>query len=112
MSEVNQGLAARLQERFAERITRCDVALAETTVVVSRDSLLEVMRALRDEAVFAFEQLIDLCGVDYLGYGETTHAGPRFAVVYHLLSVSNNQRLRVKVLLNDELPTVESVVTI
>jgi len=112
MSEVNQGLAARLQERFAERITRCDVALAETTVVVSRDSLLEVMRALRDEAVFAFEQLIDLCGVDYLGYGETTYAGPRFAVVYHLLSVSNNQRLRVKVLLNDELPRVESVVPI
>src|SRR3569833_4499603 len=110
MSEANQCLAARLQERFEVRISRCDVALAETTVVGSRDSLLEVMRALRDEAVFAFELLIDLCGGDYLGYGETTYAGPRFAVVYHLLSVRNNQRLRGKVLLNDEPPRVDSVV--
>src|SRR3569832_3030207 len=68
------------------------------------------MRALRVEPAFAFDQMMDLCGVDYLGYGVTTYAGPRFAVGYHLLSVSNNQRLRVKVLLNDELPRVESVV--
>lgn len=112
MSEGNQGLAARLQDRFAGRIIRCDEYRGETTVVVARDGLLELMRELRDDAGFAFDQLIDLCGVDYLGYGESTYAGPRFGVVYHLLSVRNNQRLRVKVLLNDEPPRVESVVSI
>src|SRR3569833_3392257 len=112
MSEANQGLAARLQERFAGRIVRSDEDRGETTVVVSRDGLLETMRALRDEPAFAFDQMMDLCGVDYLGYGESTYAGPRFAVVYHLLSVRNNQRLRVKVLLNDEPPRVDSVVPI
>lgn len=112
MSEANQGLAARLQERFADRIVRSDEYRDETTVVVAREGLLETMRALRDEPAFAFEQLMDLCGVDYLGYGESTYAGPRFAVVYHLLSVRNNQRLRVKVQLNDEPPRVDSVVSI
>lgn len=110
MSEVNQGLAARLQERFAGRIARCDVDRGETTVVVPREHLLEVMSGLRDG--FAFEQLMDLCGVDYLGYGEGAYDGPRFAVVYHLLSVRLNQRLRVKVLLSDEPPRVDSVVAL
>lgn len=112
MSEVNQGLAARLQERFAGRITRCDVSRGETTVVLPREHLIEVMSALRDEDAFAFEQLIDLCGVDYQGYGEDEYQGPRFGVVYHLLSVRNNQRLRVKVLSDEDPPRVASVVDI
>ncbi|MEK7323108.1 MAG: NADH-quinone oxidoreductase subunit C [Pseudomonadota bacterium] len=112
MSEVDQGLAARLQERFAARISRCDVSRGETTVVVPGEHLSEVMTALRDEAPFGFEQLIDLCGVDYLGYGESDFQGPRFGVVYHLLSIRNNQRLRVKVLSNDDPPRVASVVPI
>lgn len=112
MSEVDQGLAARLQERFADRITRCDVSRGETTAVLSREHLSEVMTALRDEEPFGFEQLIDLCGVDYLGYGESDYQGPRFGVVYHLLSIRNNQRLRVKVLSNDDPPRIASVVPI
>ena len=112
MSEVNQSLAARLQERFTGRIIPCDEYRGETTMVVPREDLLQIMTALRDEPSFAFEQMMDLCGVDYLGYGESTYAGPRFGVVYHLLSVSKNQRLRVKVLLNDEPPRVDSVVGI
>lgn len=112
MSEVNQSLAARLQERFGGGIIRCDQHRGDTTLVVAPTGLLKMMTALRDEPAFAFEQLIDLCGVDHLGYGESTYAGPRFAVVYHLLSVSKNQRLRVKVLLEDEPPRVDSVVTV
>ena len=112
MSEANQNLGARLQERFAGRIVHCQRYRGETTVVVAREGLLETLRALRDEPAFGFEQLMDLCGVDYLGYGEDTYAGPRFAVVYHLLSLRNNQRLRVKVQLDDEPPRVDSVVPI
>src|SRR3569833_2681428 len=98
MSEANQGLAARLQERFAGRIVRSDEDRGETTVVVSRDGLLETMRALRDEPTFAFDQMMDLCGVDYLVYGESTKTNPQNTEEKHLLSVRNNQRLRVKVL--------------
>src|SRR3569832_536369 len=98
MSEANQGLAARLQERFAGRIVRSDEDRDKTTEEKTHNKQQKTMRALRDEPAFAFDQMMDLCGVDYLGYGESTYAGPRFAVVYHLLSVRNNQRLRVKVL--------------
>ena len=81
------------------------------------EKLLEVCKALRDEPEFSFEQLIDLCGVDYLEYGETAWQGSRFAVVYHLLSLKNNQRLRLKVFLDSnvnggESPRVASVIDI
>ncbi|MFA5531111.1 MAG: NADH-quinone oxidoreductase subunit C, partial [Thiohalomonadaceae bacterium] len=73
---------------------------------------LAVCQALRDEDAFQFEQLIDLCGVDYLEYGEGTWQGPRFGVVYHLLSVSHNQRLRIRTFAEGEMPVVDSVVSI
>lgn len=103
------------------------------TIEVSPDNLLSVCKTLRDE--FHFELLLDVCGVDYADYGishwrtdETTHSGfsrgvddigerkiawdkPRFASVYHLLSVSKNQRVRVKVYLEEE-PIVPSVIDI
>lgn len=116
MSDVKQDLANALQARFGSSLTECRVAVGEVTVQLPGEKLLEICTALRDEPEFSFEQLIDLCGVDYLEYGETPWQGPRFAVVYHLLSVKNNQRLRLKVFLplmsSDDMPRVDSVVNI
>ena len=86
------------------------VALDEVTVEVSAANYLSVMRTLRDTAGCQFEQLIDLCGVDYSAYQETGRDGARFAVVAHLLSVSLNQRLRVRVMCpDDDMPQVASM---
>jgi NADH-quinone oxidoreductase subunit C len=86
------------------------VALDEVTVEVSAANYLSVMRTLRDAAGCQFEQLIDLCGVDYSAYQETGRDGARFAVVAHLLSVSLNQRLRVRVMCpDDDMPQVASM---
>ena len=116
MSDVKQDLANALQSRFGSSLTECRVAVGEVTVQLPGEKLLEVCMALRDEPEFSFEQLIDLCGVDYLEYGETPWQGPRFAVVYHLLSIKNNQRLRLKVfpavLSNEDLPRMDSVIDI
>ncbi len=117
MSDIKQDLANALQARFGGSLTECRVAVGEVTVHLPGEKLLEVCKALRDEPEFSFEQLIDLCGVDYLEYGETARQGPRFAVVYHLLSIKNNQRLRLKVFLDSnidagESPRVDSVIDI
>ena len=114
MSDSNQDLAARLAARFPGAVTEVTVARGEVTAVVASPELLDVCKALRDEPQFAFEQLIDLCGVDYSQYGmdDEPWQGSRFAAVYHLLSVSRNQRLRIKVFMNEEPPRVASVVGI
>lgn len=86
------------------------VALDEVTVVISSKDYRAAMQKLRRDARCTFEQLIDLCGVDYSTYADGTYEGPRFAVVSHLLSVSLNQRLRVKVFCSDDdFPMVVSV---
>ena len=86
------------------------VALGEVTVTVKPAHYHEVMRTLRDAAGCQFEQLIDLCGVDYSTYGDGRWEGQRFAVVSHLLSVSLNQRVRVRVFCaDDEFQVVASV---
>ena len=77
-----------------------------------RQHMLDVYRALRDEPDFAFEQLIDLCGIDYSAYGDGVWNAPRFAVAYHLLSVRNNHRIRLKVFARGDVPLVDSVVSI
>ncbi|MCB1788102.1 MAG: NADH-quinone oxidoreductase subunit C [Chromatiaceae bacterium] len=109
-------------------------ALGELTLTVPRDSLLDVMRVLRGKRALAFEQCIDVCGVDYSHYGrsewltskaansgfsrgavrETPELDPnnRFAAVYHLMSVTHNVRLRVKTYLDADRPIVDSVVGI
>ncbi len=88
----------------------------ELTVVVDAGLIVDVCIALRDNIDTRFEQLIDLCGVDYSTYGEEdpprAWQGTRYAVVYHLLSVQHNHRLRVKTFLNDEMPMVASVIDI
>lgn len=90
---------------------RCvTVKLGEVTVEVAAGNYLDVMRKLRDTPGCQFEQLVDLCGVDYSAYQETGRDGARFVVVSHLLSVSLNQRVRVRVsCADDDFPVVASV---
>jgi len=88
-------------------------ALGEVTVVVKAADYIRSMMALRDTPALAFEQMIDLCGVDYSEYGEGTYEGPRFAVVVHLLSLTHNWRVRVRVFCpDDDMPLVESITPI
>ncbi|MFN9728783.1 NADH-quinone oxidoreductase subunit C [Acidovorax sp.] len=95
---------------LGSRVREVSVALDEVTVVVAASDYLEAMQLLRDAQDCRFEQLIDLCGVDYSSYGDMPNEGPRYGVVSHLLSVSLNQRVRVKVFCSDDdFPMVPSV---
>ena len=86
------------------------LAYNEVTVEVTADQYVEAMRTLRNAPDCKFEMLIDLCGVDYSDYAEVGTDGPRFAVVSHLMSLTLNQRLRVRVYCpDDDLPVVASV---
>ncbi|MEA3244253.1 MAG: NADH-quinone oxidoreductase subunit C [Pseudomonadota bacterium] len=141
-------LLSRLQERFGNTLQDARLAAREVTVEIAPQDVLDTCTALRDEADFGFDQLIDICGVDYLAYGkhewvteessatgfsrgvdansagrlpvleeelslETPQTEQRFAAVYHLLSVANNQRLRIKVFaIDDQLPIIPSVIDI
>lgn len=112
MSTSVEKLLERLQSRFGDTLTRCEEAIGEVTIEVPRSQIVEVCTALRDESALHFEQLIDLCGIDYSTYGDEEWQGDRFAVVYHLLSVKNNQRVRVRAFVEDEDPRIASVVDI
>ncbi|TQK08034.1 NADH-quinone oxidoreductase subunit C [Herbaspirillum sp. SJZ107] len=86
------------------------VALGEVTVVVKASEYLASMQKLRDDPALRFEEMIDLCGVDYSSYGEGTWDGLRFAVVVHLLSIEHNWRVRVRVFCpDDDMPLVPSI---
>jgi NADH-quinone oxidoreductase subunit C len=103
-------LQAALEKHFAGRITSLTSALGELTLVVDSAELPSVAQTLRDAPDLRFEQLIDLCGLDYLAYGDGGWGGRRFAVVYHLLSITRNTRLRLRVFAaDDDLPVVSSV---
>ena len=84
----------------------------EITLEIARESWVDACLILRDDSRFGFEQLIDLCGVDYLSYREQELRGPRFAVVAHLLSLRNNRRLRVRTFLADDQPVLASLVPV
>ena len=104
--ELKKNIAAALGAK-ARQVT---LALDEVTVTVAAADYLESMRILRDSDACKFEQLIDLCGVDYSTYADAVQEGARYAVVSHLLSVSLNQRVRVKVFCaDDDFPMVASV---
>ena len=88
-------------------------ALGELTLVVRSEDYLDVATTLRDEPTLGFDQLVDLCGVDYSEYDNATWEGPRFAAVSHLLSVKHNWRLRLRVFApDDSFPLVASVTPI
>jgi NADH-quinone oxidoreductase subunit C len=106
-------------ETFASSIEKClgkalvqsSVRLGELTLVVRPQDYAEAMRTLRDHPECRFEQLIDLCGMDYRDYGDGTWEGARFAVVVHLLSLTHNRRVRVRVFCpDDDLPVVASLI--
>ncbi|AOE50818.1 NADH dehydrogenase subunit C [Kangiella sediminilitoris] len=131
-----EALLKQLGEVFEDALVSCEEALGEITIEIGKDDLLSVMTRLRDHDDLAFEQLIDLTVVDYLTYGqdewattEATSSGfsrgqessqqqrqvwqrERFAVVYHLLSISRNQRLRVKCFVKENRTTIPSVISI
>jgi NADH-quinone oxidoreductase subunit C len=140
MSERYETLAARIEERFGEQLRRVPSTCGELTYELGRDDLIEVATALRNEGDFGFEMLMDVCGIDYLTFGddewktsEATDTGfsrgvqrepvildeadafdeRRFAVVYHLLSLQHNLRLRLRVFTGaSNPPMVKSVVDI
>jgi NADH-quinone oxidoreductase subunit C len=100
----------QLLEKAFGSIGKIEARLNELTLIVPADQYITVAEKLRSDTTFAFEQLIDLCGVDYQSYGETVWTGLRFGVVSHLLSVSNNWRLRLIVLVpNDDFPVIPSL---
>ena len=95
---------------LGDQVRSITVKLGEVTVEVAASQYLDVMRKLRDTPGCQFEQLVDLCGVDYSAYKEVGVEGARFVVVSHLLSVSLNQRVRVRVsCADDDFPIVASV---
>lgn len=131
--EVSE-LQQQIETHFAQDLTSCVVVNAELTIEVTSEKIHKVCETLRDQ--FHFEQLIDVCGVDYLHYGlsewqtaSATSTGfergtqtqqdtnvkwnkPRFAVVYHLLSLKNNSRIRVRSFVEEDNLCIDSVVDI
>lgn len=113
MTTKLENLESAVKAVIGERLLQSQMALGELTVVVSAKNYLQVMFDLRDNAATYFEQLIDLCGVDYSTYGDEVWDGKRFAVVSHLTSVKHNWRLRVRVFAeDDEFPIVSSLVDV
>jgi len=113
MPQTVEALSLSLENVLGDALAQSFVRLGELTLVVKSEHYEAAMRALRDHPDCRFEQLIDLCGVDYRDYGEGAWEGPRFAVVVHLLSLTHNRRVRVRVFCpDDELPLVASMVDI
>jgi len=131
MATKIETLVATLTAKLGEKLQSCTTAVGEVTIVVAAGELRAVMRTLRDAPELHFETLIDVCGVDYSAYAgeaedmafsssDATPAEPlvpqrpgRFAVVYHLLSLANNQRVRVRCFApDDEFPVLPSVIEV
>ncbi|WP_310626460.1 NADH-quinone oxidoreductase subunit C [Limnohabitans sp.] len=114
MSHSIQTLEATLHDVLGSKIKLLESALGELTVTVSAADYHAVCQTLRDDSRLGFEQLMDLCGLDYSSYKDGAHSkftdGPRYAVVSHLLSVTHNWRLRVRVFaVSEDVPVVASV---
>ncbi|MCY4754950.1 NADH-quinone oxidoreductase subunit C [Pelomonas aquatica] len=110
MSLNLETLAQQIGAILGERVVELKHALGELTLTVRAADYLDVATTLRDHPELKFEQLIDLCGVDYSSYRDGTHEGPRYAAVSHLLSITKNWRLRLKVFAaDDDFPCVASV---
>jgi NADH-quinone oxidoreductase subunit C len=113
MTTKLETLEAGLRNALGNHLQDLTVALGEITVLVKAADYLSAMRVMRDHADLRFEELIDLCGVDYSAYGDGAYDGPRFAVTSHLLSMAHNWRVRVRVFApDDDMPLVASLVDI
>lgn len=138
MTTVTEILDARIEERFADVLTRIPSTCGELTYELPPEKLIEIGIALRDEKPFKFEMLMDVCGVDYLEHGQVEWetnvatetgfsrgvnqaqdggrlpgAGRRFAAVYHLMSIAQNHRLRLRVFCEDNaFPVLDSVTSV
>ncbi|MBR8231538.1 NADH-quinone oxidoreductase subunit C [Burkholderia vietnamiensis] len=111
MASKIETLKSNLEAALGARVVSLTEAIGELTLVVKASDYLEVAKTLRDDPKLRFEQLIDLCGIDYQTYGDGAYDGPRFAAVSQLLSVTNNWRLRLRVFApDDDLPIVPSLV--
>lgn len=103
-------LTQNIQSVLADQVTKLTLALNELTIECDAKDMLKVVKKLCDHKTLKFEQLIDLCGVDYQGYADGAWEGLRFATVYHFLSVTMNHRIRLKVFAADNdfpvLPTL------
>jgi NADH-quinone oxidoreductase subunit C len=105
-----QTLKSALEAALGDKIAALVEARGELTLTVKAADYAAVALQLRDDASLQFEQLIDLCGLDYADYRNEPRDGPRFCVVSHLLSVAKNWRVRLKVFCpDDDLPSVASV---
>ncbi len=113
MQQTVEALSLSLEKTLGDALVQSFVRLGELTLIVRPQHYVSAMQTLRDHPDCRFEQLIDLCGVDYSDYGNGVWEGARFAVVAHLLSVAHNQRVRVRVFCaDDDLPLVASMVDI
>ena len=113
MSDRLIQLQSHVERALGARVQSITLALNELTVVLRADTYLESALILRDDLALGFEQLIDLCGIDYQDYQDGSYSGPRFAVVTHLLSVKHNLRLRLRVFApDDSYPLVSSLTSV
>jgi NADH-quinone oxidoreductase subunit C len=110
MTTKLETLEAALRNALGGYLQTLTVALGEVTIIVKAADYVSAMRVLRDHPDTRFEELLDLCGVDYSAYGDGVWEGPRFAAVSHLLSLTHNWRLRVRVFApDDEMPLLASM---
>lgn len=108
-------LATQARELLGDGVLSQQLTLAELTFEVDATQIQSIATQLRDHEMCHFDQLIDLCAVDYSTYGAPDGepwTGSRYAVVYHLLSLYNNQRIRLRAQLDDTNPTIDSVLDI
>jgi NADH-quinone oxidoreductase subunit C len=104
-------LATALQTVLAEKLSKLERQRGEISIHIGAAHWLAAAQLLRDDAALRFEQLVDLCGMDYSAYADTGMSGARYGVVVHLLSVTHNRRLRVKIAAaDDDLPVVPSII--
>jgi NADH-quinone oxidoreductase subunit C len=102
--------ATAIHAALGDKVKNISIALGEVTLLVDAADYLAAATILRDAPECQFEQLMDVCGVDYSEYKDGAYEGPRYCVVSHLLSVSLNQRVRLKVFApDDDLPVVDSI---
>jgi NADH-quinone oxidoreductase subunit C len=113
MATKIETLAAAVQAGLGDALTSVTIDRGEITAIVPAAKLPDTMRELRDRPELRFEMLIDVCGVDYSAFGEGAWEGSRFAAVYHLLSLANNWRLRVRSFApDDDFPVMPSMVDV